>query len=152
LPSKFQAAILRFDYDDAWYPATDGDGRALLIKDMVAAPRDWRVATSWTAGLAGGTPGRGETGIAGDTNGDGRVDLVDLNNVRNNFGLSGVGIPGDTNGDNTVDLQDLNAVRNNFGIGASPEVRRSAAVDFVFGVATAGDSSINLKFKGAKRR
>jgi fibronectin-binding autotransporter adhesin len=50
--------------------------------------------------------------VLGDTNGDGTVDLEDLNNVRNNFGESGLG---DTNGDNVVDLDDLNNVRNNFG-------------------------------------
>jgi hypothetical protein len=53
----------------------------------------------------------------GDTNGDGTVDLEDLNNVRNNFGGTGLG---DTNGDNVVDLEDLNAVRNNFGAGPAP--------------------------------
>ena len=30
-------------------------------------------------------------GVAGDTNGDGVVNLDDLNNVRNNFGENGVG-------------------------------------------------------------
>jgi hypothetical protein len=53
----------------------------------------------------------------GDTNGDGTVDLEDLNNVRNNFGGTGLG---DTNGDNVVNLDDLNAVRNNFGAGPAP--------------------------------
>ncbi len=53
--------------------------------------------------------------LLGDTNGDGRVDLTDLNNVRNFFGAVGVGVVGDTNGDNAVDLTDLNNVRNNFG-------------------------------------
>jgi hypothetical protein len=48
----------------------------------------------------------------GDTNQDGKVDIQDLNNVRNNFGSVGLG---DTNGDNAVDIHDLNAVRNNFG-------------------------------------
>jgi protocadherin Fat 4 len=51
----------------------------------------------------------------GDTNGDEVVDLVDLNNVRNNFGATGEDVLGDTNGDGVVDLDDLNAVRNNFG-------------------------------------
>ncbi len=48
----------------------------------------------------------------GDTNGDGRVDLIDLNNVRNNFGGFGLG---DTDDDGDVDLSDLNLVRNTFG-------------------------------------
>jgi hypothetical protein len=63
---------------------------------------------------------RGEsTVVTGDTNGDGKVDLEDLNNVRNHFGSEGEGISGDTNGDNLVDLADLNAARNNFGAGES---------------------------------
>jgi len=53
--------------------------------------------------------------LPGDTNGDGQVDLADLNNVRNHFGESGEAIPGDANGDGTVDLADLNDVRNHFG-------------------------------------
>lgn len=70
-----------------------GDGRALLIGDnSIPEP----------------TPG--------DTNGDGIVDLDDLNNVRNHFGESGAGVVGDTSPFNgTVDLDDLNNVRNNFG-------------------------------------
>ena len=50
--------------------------------------------------------------LLGDTNGDGVVDIVDLNNVRNNFGATGLG---DTDGNGTVDITDLNNVRNNFG-------------------------------------
>jgi hypothetical protein len=53
----------------------------------------------------------------GDTNGDGKVDIVDLNNVRNNFGGTGLG---DTDGDGLVTISDLNEVRNNFGAGPSP--------------------------------
>jgi len=53
-----------------------------------------------------------DTIVPGDTNGDGVVDLADLNNVRNHFGGTGLG---DTNADGIVDLEDLNAVRNHFG-------------------------------------
>jgi hypothetical protein len=138
LPEQFDAAILRFDFDDAWYPNTDGEGRALVIRNGVNVPHDWRLAASWNAGLAGGTPGRGEVGVPGDTNGDGRVDIVDLNNVRNNFGAVGPNVLGDTDGDGQVGVSDLNAVRNNFGMGgavpamtAAPTVNASAA-DLVF--------------------
>ncbi len=52
----------------------------------------------------------------GDTNGDGKVTIEDLNNVRNNFGGAGLG---DTvgSGDGQVTIEDLNNVRNNFGAG-----------------------------------
>jgi ELWxxDGT repeat protein len=53
--------------------------------------------------------------LPGDTNGDGRVSLDDLNNVRNHFGQSGAGVIGDTNGDGVVNVDDLNNVLNNFG-------------------------------------
>lgn len=56
-----------------------------------------------------------EPGVLGDTDGDGDVDITDLNNVRNNFGSGGLG---DTDDDGDVDITDLNNVRNNFGAGA----------------------------------
>ncbi len=54
----------------------------------------------------------------GDTNGDGKVTIEDLNNVRNNFGGAGLG---DTVGsdDGNVTIEDLNNVRNNFGAGVA---------------------------------
>jgi len=59
--------------------------------------------------------------LAGDTNGDGRVDIADLNAVRNNFGAAGVLIAGDVDGDALVTIADLNLVRNNFGaVGGAP--------------------------------
>ncbi len=52
-------------------------------------------------------------GALGDTNGDGVVDLQDLLNVKNNFGLpAGPGILGDTNNDGVINLQDLLNVKN----------------------------------------
>lgn len=54
-------------------------------------------------------------GLTGDTNGDGLVNIDDLNNVRNNFGQTGPAVLGDVNGDGRVDIDDLNDVRNNFG-------------------------------------
>ncbi|MDZ4783994.1 MAG: PA14 domain-containing protein [Planctomycetia bacterium] len=56
-----------------------------------------------------------DPGQVGDTDGDGDVDITDLNNVRNNFAGAGLG---DTDGDNDVDITDLNNVRNNFGAGS----------------------------------
>jgi hypothetical protein len=50
----------------------------------------------------------------GDVNGDGVVDLNDLNLVLTNFGQNTS--DGDANGDGVVDLNDLNLVLTNFGI------------------------------------
>jgi len=64
----------------------------------------------------------------GDANGDGVVDLEDLNLVRNHFGQTGDPLPGDTDFDGDVDLEDLNAVRNHFGtsIAGSPALPAAA--------------------------
>jgi hypothetical protein len=90
--------------------------------------------------------------VQGDANLDGRVDLQDLNVVRNQFGA---GVPGGAPVageaypfDGVVNLQDLNAVRNHFGAGAPSPIsvnstaarfthvsesnRRQAAADWLF--------------------
>ena len=83
---------------------------------MLAPTTSWRFRGSilrWTTRTLCSRISLGANlSLPGDTNGDGRVDLVDLNNVRNNFGAVGVC---DTNGDGIVDLDDLNNVRNHFG-------------------------------------
>ncbi|MDZ4778953.1 MAG: PEP-CTERM sorting domain-containing protein [Planctomycetia bacterium] len=60
----------------------------------------------------------------GDTNSDGAVDIVDLNNVRNNFGGAGLG---DTDDNGAIDITDLNNVRNNFGAGPTQLVPEPAS-------------------------
>ncbi len=105
------------NYDDMapWPSAPDGEGPSLVRKGMNLFGND---PTSWQASAeTGGTPGRpaGAVTLPGDTNGDGQVNVIDLNNVRNNFGAEGDGVLGDTDGNDRVDVSDLNAVRNNFG-------------------------------------
>lgn len=55
----------------------------------------------------------GHEDIPGDANGDGAVDLQDLNLLLSDFGLESIG--GDLNGDGVVDLQDLNLLLQHFG-------------------------------------
>lgn len=53
----------------------------------------------------------------GDTNGDGRVDFVDLNGVLSEFGVAGQWLVGDVNRDGVVNFLDLNIVLGAFGAG-----------------------------------
>lgn len=90
----------------------------LQLSDVLAQLSSGPFATDFAGIPADVTNGsiRINGGAAGDTNGDGDVDLADLNNVRNHFGAVGGNPIGDTlpfNG--AVDLADLNAVRNHFG-------------------------------------
>lgn len=79
---------------------------------------DWNVAQSGANNLDsldGIVFGEVDPGVPGDTDGDGDIDLTDLNNVQNNFGAASPPALGDTDGDGDIDLTDLNNVQNNFG-------------------------------------
>jgi hypothetical protein len=56
LPTPLDAAILRFEYSDTWYPATDGNGSSLAISDPFANPTGWSEPENWYATTP--TPGR----------------------------------------------------------------------------------------------
>jgi hypothetical protein len=56
IPRPMEAAILRFDYSDTWYPTTDGDGDSLVIKDVFAPLASWDSPENWQPGTP--TPGR----------------------------------------------------------------------------------------------
>lgn len=47
LPVPLDAVILRFDYDGAWYPLSDGDGMSLTIRDPAAPRATWSDPASW---------------------------------------------------------------------------------------------------------
>jgi len=79
----------------------------------------------------------------GDTNFDDRVDIIDLNSVRNNFGYVGDDRPGDVTGDGQVDLRDLNEVRNHFGEDSgSADVVKFAAFSWPALATTARDHAL----------
>jgi hypothetical protein len=55
--------ILDFEYDDDWYPATDGHGFSLQIVNDGAAASTWGLKSSWRpSGVAGGTPSAADPG------------------------------------------------------------------------------------------
>jgi hypothetical protein len=49
LPQPFEAAILRFEYNDSWNPNTDGEGYALAITDPGVHPAAWNWPESWSS-------------------------------------------------------------------------------------------------------
>jgi len=57
LPLPLDVAILRFEYSDTWYPATDGDGNSLTINDplihpaILSEPESWHSAAPSPGGL-----------------------------------------------------------------------------------------------------
>ncbi len=56
LATPFEAAIMRFEYADSWYPATDGHGQSLAIRDVTAPAATWDDPDNWRA--SDPTPGR----------------------------------------------------------------------------------------------
>ncbi len=58
LPEPYDAAILRFEYDDNWYTSTDGDGLSLVIADPTERRASWRERAAWQPStVSGGSPG-----------------------------------------------------------------------------------------------
>jgi hypothetical protein len=113
-------AIQLFTYDDtgvAWHPSTDGLGPSLVIIDPLGDTADWNDGASWRpSSTMGGTPGTSEL-VAGDVNGDARVDLADLAVLQLNFGAaSGASrSQGDLDGDDDVDRDDVRAFLAHYG-------------------------------------
>ncbi len=53
--------ILEFDYNDSWYPETDGGGASLVMANLAAPHDEWGRGANWAASWVWqGTPGRPE--------------------------------------------------------------------------------------------
>jgi hypothetical protein len=79
-------SLIRFRYEDGWYPSTDGDGYSLVIRDATAERDSWNDAESWRASHeVGGSPGREDVKIdpgqgfqrPGDFTQDEKLDVTD---------------------------------------------------------------------------
>jgi len=111
-----QAVIRRYEFFKYTGPYDEEhEPTSIFLDQELSEPPAGELGEFIAANMVAANLGEVVIPLAGDTNQDGVVDLVDLNNVRNNFGGAGLG---DTNGDDLVDLEDLNAVRNNFGAAA----------------------------------
>jgi len=59
LPEPDKAAILRFNYNDTWFPETDGLGYSLVIQDPFAPAYRWGSSRGWRQSTdLNGSPGR----------------------------------------------------------------------------------------------
>jgi hypothetical protein len=90
-----------FTFSDAWYPATDGGGYSLAVRDENAGVADWNTAEGW--GISG-DPG-------GNPNADNAFFSVQFEGwQREYFTAEELAVPavsgplGDANGDGTVNL------------------------------------------------
>lgn len=93
--------IHSFSYSDVWYPATDGEGRSLVVADPFQALDEWPDSTAWAEStVIFGTPGEDDPGLTG---------------------IGGRQRPGDANQDGIVDLSDaIQVLRRLFVAGAPP--------------------------------
>jgi hypothetical protein len=122
--------IQSFDFDDGWYPQTDGDGYSLVAREPSGPLVDWNDAAAWRASYAsGGSPGTLDR-LLGDANGDLRVDLADLARLQGRIGtLSGATFAdGDFNGDGAVDRLDLAMLAKNFGRNEVPMMPAASSI------------------------
>ena len=89
--ASLSAGILDFEYDDDWFPETDGAGPSLLIVDPTAPPSSWSEASSWQPSEVGdaqsydewaeaifGAPQGGVTGKTNDPDFDGIPNLLEF--------------------------------------------------------------------------
>jgi hypothetical protein len=52
LPPPYEAAVLRFAYDPAWLPQTNGQGPSLEVIDPWQHPVFWTLPEGWRASSA----------------------------------------------------------------------------------------------------
>jgi hypothetical protein len=76
--------FVQFEYDDSWYPSTDGEGHSLVLKEPPSPRASWSEAEAWepSADVAG-SPGRSDVlteglQLPGDLSQDGQLDLRDV--------------------------------------------------------------------------
>jgi hypothetical protein len=76
--------IQSFEFDDSWYPETDGKGHALIIQDAAASLESWSFREGWRPSFEiDGSPGTDDTEspagfqVAGDIQQDGTLNITD---------------------------------------------------------------------------
>ena len=114
--------IHEFDYEDDWYPLTDGGGHSLAVVSAGQPLDAWDGINGWRASFAlSGSPGEPDL-LPGDANGDEQVDRLDLETLQSHVGLS-VGASrqqGDFNRDGAINRLDAAILAVNYGRSSLP--------------------------------
>lgn len=97
----------------------------------VSSVYDWDLSSLYTTGevtlLVGGNV------IAGDANGDGKVDAADFGTLKGHFGAAGRKAEGDANGDGQINLADFGLLKANFGKSSAAVPEPAAIILAVLG-------------------
>jgi len=112
LPVPYDAAALRFTYEDGWQPSTDGGGPSLIIADAAGSRPQWRDPASWLAGATvGGTPGSTDPAATwpmfGDWTEDSVVDAADIDELAAALRTGSTNVKYDVTGDHQLPGADM---------------------------------------------
>jgi len=73
------SVVQDFEFNDSWYPASDGGGHSLVVRDTSAPKELWSTPDAWrSSAFADGSPGNAELALCAnglDDDGDGTVDF-----------------------------------------------------------------------------
>ena len=73
------SVVQDFEFSDSWYPASDGGGHSLVVRDASAPKERWSTPDAWrSSAIADGSPGNAELPLCAnglDDDGDGTVDF-----------------------------------------------------------------------------
>lgn len=145
--------IQTFDFDDGWYPQSDGDGFSLVARDESAVLADWNDAAAWRSSFASdGSPGTPDR-LPGDVNGDLRVDLADVARLQANLGVTSGAMfaDGDFNGDGAVNRSDLAVLARHFGRNEAPALPAASSILASAGAVASRDPSVKYGATAARR-
>src|SRR5690606_5100429 len=64
LPAPWDVHILRFRFENNWFPSASGGGHSIVVASPATTPpQDWAKASSWRASAAvNGNPGAADAG------------------------------------------------------------------------------------------
>lgn len=127
--------ILDFEYKDGWYPATDGDGRSLVLRDTATPHDDFGNAVSWAISSgAMGSPGQADPAFANAYLGWDNFHFTEAE--RENAAVSGPQV--DLDGDGRPNFLE-------YALGTDPKTQDPGHADFQY-VEVSGTNHPGIRF------